>query len=71
MIFGKRMDMFFLPSQHGTIKLFVYGFHPLGNGGQVYAELNGITVKVKGFQRKRVIVRALRKLHELLLNQEQ
>ncbi|WP_018663001.1 hypothetical protein [Heyndrickxia acidiproducens] len=62
-----RMDMIFIPTEKGYIKIFVYGFFHDRSWGQVFTEYNGITVVVKGYNRKKTMIRSLSKMHESLL----
>lgn len=58
----------FIPSTSGLIKVHIYGFNKLGSSGQAFSELNGVSVRAKGYNRKKTIIRSLSKLHEALLN---
>ncbi|GER68121.1 hypothetical protein BpJC7_27770 [Weizmannia acidilactici] len=64
---SERMDMFFIPAKEGYIKIYVYGFLHDSSWGQVFTEYNGLTVVVKGYNRKKTIIRSLTKMHESLL----
>ncbi|UYM81927.1 hypothetical protein OF848_16795 [Heyndrickxia coagulans] len=64
---SERMDRIFIPAEAGYIKIYVFGFLRDSAWGQVFAEYNGLTVVVKGYNRKKTIIRALTKLHESLL----
>lgn len=66
----KQMEIIILPSSNGIIKVHIYGFQHYGAWGQVFAELNGTIATAKGYHRKKVVIRALTKLHESLLNQD-
>ncbi|MGE8206708.1 hypothetical protein ACQKP0_19545 [Heyndrickxia sp. NPDC080065] len=63
-----QMDVIFLPADKGMIKIYAYGFSPAGSWGQVFTEYNNITVTVKGYHRKKTIIRCLSRLNESLLN---
>lgn len=63
-----HMDVIFLPTETGMIKIYAYGFSPSGAWGQVITEYNDITVTVKGYHRKKSIIRSLTRLNESLLN---
>lgn len=67
---GKRehMEMIFLPAASGLVKIYVYGFKPQGSWGEVTAEANGVTVQIKGGNRRKAIIRSLARLNESLLN---
>ncbi|MBU5214426.1 MULTISPECIES: hypothetical protein [Heyndrickxia] len=64
----EQMDAIFLPTETGMIKIYAYGFSPSGSWGQVYTEYNDITITVKGYHRKKTIIRSLSRLNESLLN---
>ncbi|MGE6258562.1 hypothetical protein ACQKCU_11810 [Heyndrickxia sporothermodurans] len=64
----EHMDVIFLPTEKGTIKIYAYGFSPSGSWGQVFTEYNNITVTVKGYHKKKSIIRSLTRLNESLLN---
>lgn len=68
--FDLRMEIIFIPSKDGMIKVFIYGFFNLGTWGKAVAELKGVAVTANGFSKKRTIVRALTKLHETLIKKE-
>ncbi len=61
-------EAIFLPTKSGVIKIYIYGFKPRGSWGQVFATKNGITVNVKGYNRRKTIIRSLTKLNDSLLN---
>lgn len=65
-----RMEMIFIPTKNGYIKVFVYGFNRLGTWGSAVAVFNEESVSAKGFNKKRTIVHALAKLHRSLLRKE-
>lgn len=64
----ENLDIIYFPTEKGVLKIFSYGFSPSGAWGQVYTEYNNITVTVKGYSRKKSIIRSLTKLNESLLN---
>jgi hypothetical protein len=64
----QQMEVFFLPSTAGLIKIYINGFKPYDSRGQVNAILNDVTISIKGHHRKKTVVRALASLHESLLN---
>ncbi len=65
-----QMELMFFPSESGLIKVYIYGFKPFGAYGQVFAELNDVTVTAKGYYRKKTIIRTLMMLHHHLVNKE-
>lgn len=65
-----RMEVLFLPSNTGMIKIFIYGFLSDGAWGRVYASLNDVTVVEKGYNRKKTIIQSLTKLHNSLLHKK-
>ncbi|MCU9612273.1 hypothetical protein OEV98_01690 [Caldibacillus lycopersici] len=66
----KNLEMIFIPSSFGLIKVYSYGFIQPGASGKVYATYNDIVVSSKGYNRKRTIIKALSKLHELVVNNQ-
>jgi hypothetical protein len=66
----EHMEMIILPAEQGEVKVFVYGFKPFGSWGQVVVQLNDITVNSKGYNRKKTIIRTLRQLHQMLVNNQ-
>ncbi len=67
----KQMDIMIVPTETGNVKIFSYGFIPLGSRGQVYIDYNGVTISVKGYHRKKAIIRAITRLNESLLNKKE
>lgn len=65
---NNHFETIFLPSNSGIVKIYIYGFKPYGSWGQVFASLNDVTVNIKGYNRKKTIIRALANLNESLLN---
>lgn len=66
----KKFEVLFIPSNYGLIKVYIYGFNPIGGLGKVYAMVDDIVVSCKGTKRKKTIVQALVKLHECLMKQK-
>ncbi|RLQ90602.1 hypothetical protein [Falsibacillus albus] len=64
----EQMELILLPIEQGLIKIYVYGFNSKGAWGRVYAELNESNISIKGYHRKKTIIKALSKLNEKLLN---
>ncbi|UII57220.1 hypothetical protein LS684_07195 [Cytobacillus spongiae] len=62
-----RMDLIFIPTTTGLLKVQVTGFIRLGSLGKVFAELNGITATASGYHRKKTIIQSLTNLHTLIL----
>jgi hypothetical protein len=65
---NSKYEALFLPTKSGVIKIYIYGFKPHGSWGQVFTSINGVSVNVKGYHRKKTIIRSLEKLNESLLN---
>ncbi|GIN89965.1 hypothetical protein J6TS1_03840 [Siminovitchia terrae] len=65
---NKDYEAVFLPSKSGVIKIYIYGFKPYGSWGEVHTSMNGVSVSVRGYNRKKTIIRSLKKLNESLLN---
>ncbi|HEY4553366.1 MAG TPA: hypothetical protein VIG80_09245 [Bacillaceae bacterium] len=63
-----KYEAIFLPTKTGLVKIYIYGFKPYGSWGQVFASINNVSVNMKGYNRKKTIIRALAKLNESLLN---
>ncbi|RDI47647.1 hypothetical protein [Falsibacillus pallidus] len=68
---NEKIEMMFLPIEEGLIKLYIYGFKSAGAWGQVIAEFNDVTINIKGYSRKKSIVRALAKLNNALINKSE
>ncbi|MBS4177304.1 hypothetical protein [Lederbergia citrea] len=68
---NNQFEAIFLPSKSGIVKIFIYGFQPYGSWGQVFASMNDMSVNVKGYNRKKTIIRAIAKLNESLLNMKE
>jgi len=66
----ERMGLMLLPIENGLIKIYIYGFGQAGAWGQVFVQFDDLTVNIKGYHQKRTIIRALRKLNEMLLDQK-
>jgi hypothetical protein len=64
----EHMDVLILPTKTGVIKIFSYGFTPHGSWGQVFTEYNDTTVTVKGYHRKKAIIKSISRLNDSLLN---
>ncbi|EUJ33482.1 hypothetical protein MFLO_03028 [Listeria floridensis FSL S10-1187] len=62
-------EMLFFPTQNGLLKVHAYGFNPCGSWGEVVVSLGNETICVKGFNRKKTIMRAI-KLHLQTINNE-
>ncbi|MDQ0214823.1 hypothetical protein J2S13_001220 [Oikeobacillus pervagus] len=61
-----RMELILIPSNKGFIKIHIYGFETYGAWGQVFAQLNEITVNMKGFHKKKTLIKTLVRLHDTL-----
>src|SRR5690606_24782262 len=68
---NNRFENIFIPTNTGMIKVYIYGFQPYGSWGQVTASMNDLCVNVKGYNRKRTIVKALASLNESLINMKE
>ncbi|MCR2820902.1 hypothetical protein [Lederbergia panacisoli] len=68
---NNRFEVIFIPTNSGMIKLYIYGFKPYGSWGHVFASMNDISINVKGYNRKRTIIKALAQLNESLLNMKE
>ncbi|WP_064092366.1 hypothetical protein [Rossellomorea aquimaris] len=64
----KQMEILFLPTERGTIKVYVYGFKSPRSLGQVLVSFNNVSVEAKGYKRNKTIVKALAQLHETIVN---
>ncbi|MCA1059364.1 hypothetical protein LCL96_10460 [Rossellomorea aquimaris] len=64
----KRMDILFLPTERGTINVYVSGFKSPRSLGQVVVTYNDVSVEAKGYKRNKTIIKALAQLHELIVN---
>ncbi|PKR86875.1 hypothetical protein [Heyndrickxia camelliae] len=64
----EHMDVFFLPTRSGMIKIYSYGFSSGESWGQVFTEYNDITVSVKGYNQKKAIIKSISRLNDSLLN---
>ncbi|MEI2664931.1 hypothetical protein [Rossellomorea sp. LJF3] len=64
----KRMEVLFLPTERGTIRVYVYGFKSPRSLGQVVVSYNDVSVEAKGYKRNKTIIKALAQLHELIVN---
>ncbi|MBS4172321.1 hypothetical protein [Bacillus sp. FJAT-49736] len=64
----EQMDIFFLPTKSGVIKIYSYGFSSGDAWGQVFTEFNDITVTVKGYSQKKAIIKSITRLNDSLLN---
>lgn len=64
---SRSYEAIFLPSKSGVIKMYIYGFKTYDSWGSVFASLNGVSVHVKGYNRKKAMVRSVKKLNESLL----
>ncbi len=65
-----NMEMLLLPSSNGMIKIYIYGFKTSKSYGKVFVEYNGITVEDKGSRKEKLIIKALTKLHQALVNEK-
>ncbi|MBS4217932.1 hypothetical protein KHA96_06300 [Bacillus sp. FJAT-49711] len=68
---NNRFEVIFIPANSGMIKIYIYGFKPYGSWGRVFAAMNDISINVKGYNRKRTIIKALAQLNESLLNMKE
>ncbi len=64
----KQMEILFLPTDRGTIKVYVYGFKSPRSLGKVVVSYNNVSVEAKGYKRNKTIIKALAQLHETLVN---
>ncbi|MHC5253003.1 hypothetical protein ACYRFS_10735 [Listeria kieliensis] len=53
-------EMMFFPTREGLLKVHAYGFNPCGSWGEVFVTLGSETICVKGFNRKKTIMRAVK-----------
>jgi hypothetical protein len=64
-----KYEAFFFPTKEGLLKIHAYGFNPTGSWGEVYATLNEDTICVKGFNRHKTIMRAVKTKLDMTENQ--
>jgi hypothetical protein len=64
----KRMEILFLPTERGMIKVHIYGYIRPRSLGHVFAEFNNVTVDAKGYNRNKTIIKTLTCLHNTLVN---
>ncbi|BCB03162.1 hypothetical protein [Bacillus sp. KH172YL63] len=65
---SKRMEILFLPTDRGTVKVYVYGFNTPRSLGQVVVSYNHISIEAKGYYRNKTIIKALAQLHDAIVN---
>jgi hypothetical protein len=66
----KQMEILFLPTDRGTVKVYAYGFHTPRTLGQVSVTFNNVSVEAKGYRRNKTIIKALAQLHEAIVNNQ-
>ncbi|TMU87971.1 hypothetical protein FGG79_07635 [Bacillus sp. BHET2] len=64
----KRMEILFLPTDRGTVKVYVYGFKSPRSLGQVVVSYNNVSIEAKGYYRNKTIIKALAQLHDAIVN---
>ncbi|MFC7784572.1 MULTISPECIES: hypothetical protein [unclassified Rossellomorea] len=64
----KSMEILFLPTDRGTVKVYVYGFKSPRSLGQVVVSYNNVSIEAKGYKRNKTIIKALAQLHETIVN---
>ncbi|WP_163652406.1 hypothetical protein [Listeria sp. PSOL-1] len=57
---SKRFEIFYFPTKNGLLKIQVYGFNPCGSWGEVFAERGNGAICVKGFNRNKMITKAVK-----------
>jgi hypothetical protein len=65
---AKSMEILFLPTDRGTIKVYVYGFKSPRSLGQVVVSYNNVSIEAKGYKRNKTIIKALAQLHDTIVN---
>ncbi|TDL35211.1 hypothetical protein E2R51_05685 [Jeotgalibacillus sp. S-D1] len=63
---GIKLDILRIPTDHGTIVVYIEGFKNSDSKGKVFAEMNGQSASAAGHHRKRTIIRAIAQLHQKL-----
>ncbi len=66
----KEMEVLFLPTEKGTIKLYVFGFKAPRSLGRVIATYHDVTFELKGYKRNKTIIKALAQIHEAIVNNQ-
>ncbi|MCA1062177.1 hypothetical protein QTG56_19170 [Rossellomorea sp. AcN35-11] len=66
----KHMEILFLPTDRGTIKVYVSGFISPRSLGQVVVSYNNVSIEAKGYKRNKTIIKALAQLHETIINNQ-
>jgi hypothetical protein len=67
---NKQMEILFLPTERGTVKVYVYGFKTPRSLGKVIVTFNNVSVEAKGYRRNKTIIKALAQLHETIVNNQ-
>ncbi|MGR3763667.1 hypothetical protein [Rossellomorea sp. NS-SX7] len=66
----KQMEILFLPTDRGTVKVYAYGFTAPRSLGQVIVTFDHVSVEAKGYRRNKTIIKALAELHETIVNNQ-
>jgi hypothetical protein len=67
---SKQIEILFLPTERGTVKVYVYGFKTPRSLGKVVVTFNNVSVEAKGYRRNKTIIKALAQLHETIVNNQ-
>ncbi|MCA1056618.1 hypothetical protein LCM10_16670 [Rossellomorea aquimaris] len=67
---NKQMEILFLPTEGGTVKVYVYGFKKPRSVGHVIVTFDHVSVEAKGYKRNQTIIKALAQLHETIINNQ-
>jgi hypothetical protein len=67
---NKQMEILFLPTERGTVKVYVYGFKTPRSLGKVVVTFNHVSTEAKGYRRNKTIIKALAQLHETIVNNQ-
>jgi hypothetical protein len=67
---SKQIEILFLPTERGTVKVYVYGFKTPRSLGKVVVTFNNVSVEAKGYRRNKTIIQALAQLHETIVNNQ-
>lgn len=65
---GDVLEILYVPTTNGMMRISIYGFQSSGTSGYVQASLNDITVTEKGINRKKTVVKCVSSLHEMIMN---
>ncbi|RFU71085.1 hypothetical protein D0469_03870 [Peribacillus saganii] len=62
----QAMELIFIPSNLGLVKIYIHGFEESGDGGEVIITLNDLMVKRRGLQKKATMIKSFLMFNRLL-----